>query len=54
MKLLDEEADRVAKMSDEEFERLAADMPDPTHIPTEQELDERSAQRRARRRSVSP
>jgi hypothetical protein len=47
---LDEEADRIAEMSDEEFERLAATMPDPTHIPTEQELDERSAQRAARRR----
>lgn len=46
-KLLEEEADRIAEMSDEEFERLAATMPEPTHIPTEAELDERSARRRA-------
>ncbi|MDP9001597.1 MAG: hypothetical protein M3O46_15970 [Myxococcota bacterium] len=51
MKLLDEEADRIAHMSDEEFERFAAEnIPEPTHIPTVEELFERAAQRAVRRR----
>ena len=45
-KLPDEEADRISAMSDEAFEREAAGLPDPAHIPTEEELDARSALRR--------
>ncbi len=44
-KLLDEEADRIATMSDEEFEREMGALPEPAHVPTADELRVRSAER---------
>jgi hypothetical protein len=45
-KLLDEEADRLATTSDEEFEREMNALPDPGHLPaTREELDRGAAHR---------
>jgi hypothetical protein len=43
-KLLEEEADRLATMSDEDFEREMSALPDPAHVPTAEELLARGAE----------
>ena len=45
-KLIDDEADRLAQLSDEEFEREMAKMPDPVRVPSLKELLERGRARR--------
>jgi hypothetical protein len=47
-KLVDEEADRLAKMSDEDFEREMGAKAEPSHVPTAEELLARGAERAAR------
>lgn len=44
-RLLDKEADRIATMSDEEFEREMGALPEPAHVPTADEVRVRSAER---------
>jgi hypothetical protein len=48
-KLVDEEADRLAKMSDEDFEREMGAKAEPSHVPTAEELLARGAERAAKR-----
>ena len=51
-KLLDEGADRLPTMSDEDFEREMDALPDPAHIPTAEELLARGAARAKRKEGV--
>jgi hypothetical protein len=49
-KLVDEEADRLARMSDEDFEREMSALPEPERLPTVEELLARATTRAAKRR----
>jgi hypothetical protein len=48
-KLADDEADRLAKMSDEDFEREMSALPEPERVPTVEELLARAAARASKR-----